>query len=112
MSLILSWPCQECGVMLSETEFLITRKYCDRCRKERANKRRRTNKPRKFEQLIYLLTTNKKATIGEMISFVDTTKESLSMMLTELRKKGHQIKYSKLDGFYYYGGLKKVNTNV
>lgn len=34
MSLILVWPCKRCGLELSEKDYLITRKFCPKCKED------------------------------------------------------------------------------
>lgn len=79
------------------------REYQRQSWNERADKTNKINEPL-VQKILYILKTNKKVTIGEMVSFGGTTRNTVIMIMSIMRKQGHQIKYSKLDGFYYYGG--------
>lgn len=72
---------------------------------ERTDKFKRIHQPA-VQRLLYLLRTNKKATLGEMMAFAKSTRSSIIINLSCLRADGHKIKFCKMDEFYYYGGRK------
>lgn len=106
-SIVLEWPCKRCGAILSEIDFLITRKYCKVCAKIRSRTKSNRNRSKNpiGQKLAYVLKTNRKITMGELIAFTGNTKTTITTTLSSLRKEGYHIKFS--GGFYYYGGIHK-----
>ena len=59
MTLVLEWPCYRCGIPLSEKDYLITRKYCAKCKEDiRKEKYTRSNHKRAYERELNRLKIN------------------------------------------------------
>lgn len=113
---ILEWKCaNNCGTTLNEMDYTTNKKYCPEClslkRKARMKKHNAKRYRKKFPvkpqskivDIIYILKTNKLASIGELAAFSRAKETTVRTYIWRLRRK-HWIKF--VDGFYYYFGEK------